>query len=65
MFFKKSKKKQLQEIRRKIFFMRVGLEVQKEHALHLAEAHPEQYINLIENVYVYMIKKLKELEEEF
>lgn len=65
MFFKKSKKKQLTEIKYQLFLLRGGLEVQKEHALHLAEtyASKEDFAEHIERLYDYMIAKVKEIED--
>lgn len=64
MFFKKSKKKQLAEIKYKLFLLRDGLGVQKEHAVHLAEtyANKEDFAKSIERLYDYMIEKVKEIE---
>lgn len=64
MFFKKSKKKQLAEIKYKLFLLRDGLGVQKEHAVHLAEtyANKEDFAKSIERIYDYMIEKVKEIE---
>ena len=64
MFFKKSKKKQLAEIKYKLFLLRDGLGVQKEHAVHLAEtyANKEDFAKSIERIYYYMIEKVKEIE---
>ncbi len=64
MFFKKSKKKQLAEIKYKLFLLRDGLGVQKEHAVHLAEtyANKEDFAKSIERIYDYMIAKVKEIE---
>ncbi len=64
MFFKKSKKKQLAEIKYKLFLLRDGLGVQKEHAVHLAETYgnKEDFAKSIERIYDYMIEKVKEIE---
>ena len=64
MFFKKSKKKQLAEIKYKLFLLRDGLGVQKEHAVHLAEtyADKEDFAKSIERIYDYIIEKVKEIE---
>lgn len=64
MFFKKSKKKQLAEIKYKLFLLRDGLGVQKEHAVHLAETYvnKEDFAKSIERIYDYMIAKVKEIE---
>lgn len=65
--FKKSKKRQLAELKRKLYLVRSGLEVQREHAVSLAERHihnPKEYAKSIELLYTYIIDKLKELEEE-
>lgn len=65
MFFKKSKKKQLAEIKYKLFILREGLGVQKEHAVHIAETHinnKEDFVKSIERIYDYMIEKVKEIE---
>lgn len=64
MFFKKSKKKQLAEMKYKIYLLRSGMEVQKEHAVHIAEtyANKEDFAKHIERLYDYMIAKVKEIE---
>lgn len=64
MFFKKSKKKQLAEIKYKLFLLRDGLEVLKEHAVPLAEtcSNKEDFAKSIERIYDYMIEKVKEIE---
>jgi hypothetical protein len=67
MWFKKSKKKRLMEARRQLFFLREGLQVQREHAVSLAERHihnPKEYAKSVEQLYTYMIDKLKEIEKE-
>ena len=65
MFFKKSKKKQLAEIKYELFLLRDGLGVQKEHAVHLAEAYgnKENFAKTIENIYNYMIAKVEAIEK--
>ena len=65
MLFKKSKKKQLAEIKYQLFLLRDGLGVQKEHAVHLAETYgnKENFVKTIEGIYDYMIAKVKEVEE--
>lgn len=65
MLFKKSKKKQLEEIKYQLFLLRDGLGVQKEHAVHLAEAYgnKENFVETIDKLYDYMIAKVKEIEE--
>ena len=62
---KKSKKKQLRELKFAIFLLRDGLEVQREHAVHLAKtyANREQFAKSTEQLYTYVIEKLKEIEE--
>lgn len=64
MLFKKSKKKQLAEIKYKLFLLRDGLGVQKEHAIHIAETYTnkEDFAKSIERIYDYMITKVKEIE---
>lgn len=65
MLFKKSKKKQLAEIKYQLFLLRDGLKVQKEHAVHLAEAYvnKEDFVKHIERLYDYMIAKVKDVED--
>lgn len=65
MLFKKSKKKQLAEIKYQLFLLRNGLGVQKEHAVHLAEAYvsKDDFVKHIERLYDYMITKVKEIED--
>lgn len=65
MFFKKSKKKQLAEIKYKLFLLRDGLGVQKEYAIHLAEtyASKEDFAKTIERLYDYMIENVKAIEK--
>lgn len=65
MFFKKSKKKQLAEIKYKLFLLRDGLEVQKEYAIHLAEtyASKKDFAKTIERLYDYMIENVKAIEK--
>lgn len=65
MFFKKSKKKQLAEIKYQLFLLRDGLGVQKEIAVHLAETYvsKDDFTKTIEKLYDYMINKVKEIEE--
>ena len=65
MFFKKSKKKQLAEIKYELFLLKDGLGVQKEHAVHLAEtyASKEDFAKTIERLYDYMIEKVKAIEK--
>ncbi len=65
MFFKKSKKKQLAEIKYELFLLRDGLGVQKEHAVHLAKAYgnKENLVETIDKLYDYMIAKVKEIEK--
>lgn len=65
MFFKKSKKKQLAEIKYELFLLRDGLGVQKEHAVHLAETYgnKENFAKTIEGIYDYMIEKVKAIEK--
>lgn len=65
MFFKKSKKKQLAEIKYELFLLRDGLGVQKECAVHLAEAYgnKENFAKTIENIYNYMIAKVEAIEK--
>ena len=64
MLFKKSKRKQLTEIKYELYLLRSGMEVQKEHAVHLAETYgnKEDYSKHIENIYNYMIEKVKKIE---
>ena len=64
-FFKKSKKKQLEEMKYQLFLLRDGLGVQKEYAVHLAEtyASKEDFVKTIERLYNYMIEKVREVEE--
>lgn len=65
MFFKKSKKKQLEEIKYELFLLRDGLGVQKEHAVRLAETYgnKENFSKTIEGIYDYMIEKVKAIEK--
>lgn len=65
MFFKNSKKKQLEEIKRELFLLRDGLGVQKEHAVFLAKnyASKEDFAETIGTVYDYMIEKVKKIED--
>ncbi len=65
MFFNKSKKKQLAEIKYQLFLLRDGLGVQKENAVHLVETYvsKEDFAKTIERLYDYMIKKVKEIED--
>lgn len=65
MFLKKSKKKQLAEIKYQLFLLRNGLEVQKEHAVHLAETYgnKEDFVRTIDKLYNYMITKVGEIEK--
>jgi hypothetical protein len=66
--FKKSKKKQLADLRFRIYAIRSGFEVQKPIAIHLAEAYeksPEEFAKTIDSTYTYIIDKLKTLEEVF
>ena len=65
MFFKKSKKKQLAEIKYELFLLRDGLGVQKEHAVYLAETYgnKENFAKTIEGIYDYMIEKVKAIEK--
>lgn len=63
MFFKKSKKKQLADMKHKVYMMRAGMEVQKEHAVLLARhTKKEDFPKTIERIYDYMIKELREIE---
>ena len=65
MFFKKSKKKQLAEIKYELFLLRDGLGVQKEHAVYLAETYGNKanFAKTIEGIYDYMIEKVKAIEK--
>lgn len=65
MFFKKSKKKQLEEMKYQLFLLRDGLGIQKEYAVHLAEtyASKEDFAKTIERLYEYMIEKVKTIEK--
>lgn len=65
MFFKKSKKKQLEEMKYQLFLLRDGLGIQKEYAVHLAEtyASKEDFAKTIERLYDYMIEKVKIIEK--
>ena len=65
MFFWKSKKKQLAEIKYELFLLRDGLRVQKEYSVHLAEtyASKEDFAKIIERLYDYMIEKVKAIEK--
>lgn len=65
MLFKKSKKKQLAEIKYQLYLLRSGLEVQKEHAVHIVEtyANKEDFAKSIERLYDYMVEKVKEIED--
>ena len=65
MFFKKSKKKQLEEMKYQLFLLRDGLGVQKEYTVHLAETYvsKEDFVKTIERLYNYMIEKVREIEE--
>ena len=65
MFFKKSKKKQSEEMKYQLFLLRDGLEIQKEYAVHLAEtyASKEDFAKTIERLYDYMIEKVKTIEK--
>lgn len=64
MFFKKSKKKQLAEIKYQLFLLRAGLMVQKEHSVHLVDAYgnKENFAETIEKLYDYVIAKVIEIE---
>lgn len=66
MLFKKSKRKQLAEIKYELFLLRSGLSVQKENAVHLAETYgnKENFAKTIEGIYDYMIAKVKEIENK-
>ena len=63
--FKKSKKKQLEEMKYQLFLLRDELGVQKEYTVHLAEtyASKEDFVKTIEGLYNYMIEKVREIEE--
>lgn len=65
MIFKKSKKKQLAEIKYELFLLRAGLGVQKEYAVHFAETYgdKENFSKTIEGIYDYMIEKVKAIEK--
>ena len=65
MFFKKSKKKQLEEMKYQLFLLRDGLGIQKEYAVHIAEtyASKEDFDKTIERLYDYMIEKVKTIEK--
>lgn len=65
MFFRKSKKKQLEEMKYQLFLLRDGLGIQKEYAVHLAEtyASKEDFAKTIERLYDYMIEKVKAIEK--
>lgn len=64
MLFKKSKREQLAEIKYELYLLRSGMEVQKEHGVHLAETYvnKEDFAKHIERLYDYMIAKVKEIE---
>lgn len=65
MFFKKSKKKQLEEMKYQLFLLRDGLGIQKEYAVHLTETYTskEDFAKTIERLYDYMIEKVKTIEK--
>lgn len=65
MLFKKSKRKQLENMRCKVYMLRTGMEVQKKLVLVRAKSYvdsKEDFLTIIENVYNYMIKELTEIE---
>ena len=65
MLFKKSKKKQLAEIKYELYLLREGLETQKEHALRLIDHHGIQGepSEVIGKLYNYFIEKIKKIED--
>ena len=65
MFFWKSKKKQLAEIKYELFLLRDGLRVQKEYSVHLAEtyASKEDFAKTIQRPDDYMNEKVKASEK--
>ena len=66
MLFKKSKRKQLENMRCKVSMLRDGMEVQKKLVLVRANSYinsKEEFVATIERVYDYMIKELTEIEQ--
>ena len=63
--FKRSKKKQLSEIKYELFLLRDGLGVQKEHITHLVENYgkKEDFVKIVEDIYNYMIEKVETIEK--
>lgn len=65
MLFKKSKKKQLEEIKYQLFLLRDGLRVQKALVTHRVTycTKIDDITNTIERLYDYMIERIKEIED--
>lgn len=64
MLFKSSKKRRLEALRYRVCMFRAGMEVQKEHAVSLAQRiKPEDFPKTVGNIYDYIIKELMELEK--
>lgn len=66
MLFKKSKRKQLENMRYKVSMLKDGMEVQKKLVLVRANSYinsKEEFVATIERVYDYMIKELTEIEQ--
>lgn len=66
MLFKKSKRKQLENMRCKVSMLKAGMEVQKKLVIVRANSYinsKEEFVATIERVYDYMIKELTEIEQ--
>lgn len=66
MLFKKSKRKQLENMRYKVSMLKDCMEVQKKLVLVRANSYinsKEEFVATIERVYDYMIKELTEIEQ--